>query len=448
MKMKKWLLPLVGLMVLLAVSCGGSDTETSTTGKNSSSPVVVKDTVEIDIFQFKVEIASQLESATKRYMEINPSVKINLTTVGGGDDYGAALRAQFASGQEPEIFNIGGPQDVQSWMGNLENLNDQPWVPSASAGTLDGVTIDGEVYGLPFAVEGYGFIYNKAIFDAAGIDATTITSFETLTSAVEVLDSKIKSGELKSQFPLLEAVFEFPAKETWVTGLHLSNAAMNHEFSSSLDAFSSKSVEFTYGDAMQALVDLQANYSSSANKKQMLNAVDYATQVDGGIAIERVAIIQQGNWVYGGVEAVDPDVAENLGMLPMPIKGGVENSIPIGVPMYWSVNSASTDAQKEAAKDFLNWLYNSEEGKSIVVNEFLFIPPLTNYDNLEPKDALGQAVKSYADAGNTTGWVFMGYPDAWGMDVLGNEIQRYLAGNQSWDSVMSKSQVKWESDRK
>ncbi len=438
MNMKKWLIPFIGIVALLVVSCGGSNESSSNT----------KDKVEIDIFQFKVEIASQLESATKRYMELNPNVKINLTTVGGGDDYGAALRAQFSSGQEPEIFNIGGPQDVQSWMGNLENLGDQPWVSSASAGTLDGVTVDGEVYGLPFAVEGYGFIYNKAIFEAAGIDASKITSFAALESAVKTLDVQISAGELASQFPLLEAVFEFPAKETWVTGLHLSNAVMNHEFKSSLDAFSSESVDFTYGDAMQALVDLQADFSSSSNKKQMLNAVDYATQVDGGIAIERVAIIQQGNWVYGGVEAVDSEVAANLGILPMPVKGGIENSIPIGVPMYWSVNSKSSDDQKAAAKDFLNWLYNSEEGKEIVVHEFLFIPPLTNYDNLEPKDSLGQAVKSYADAGNTTGWVFMGYPDAWGMDVLGNEIQKYLAGNQSWSSVLSNSRTKWESDRK
>ncbi len=428
----KWVLPLVvGMVAMLLVSCGKKEEK-----------------VEVDIFQFKVEIAAQLESAIDRYMELNPGVKINLTTVGGGDDYGASLRAQFASGEEPTIFNIGGPQDVESWMGELENLADQPWVEHASAGTLDGVTIDGKVYGLPFVIEGYGLIYNKAIFEAAGIDGASINDFVSLEAAVKSLDAKIKAGDLKEQFPRLEAVFEFPAKETWVTGLHLSSAILNHEFMSPLDAYAAKSVEFLYGDALKALVDLQSNYSSSANDKQKLNAVDYATQVDGGIAIERVAIIQQGNWAYGGVAGVDPQVADNLGILPLPVKGGTENSIPIGVPMYWSVNTGSEDAEKAAAKDFLNWLYNSDEGKSIIVDDFLFIPPLTNYAGLSPKDSLGQAVKSFADAGNTTGWVFMGYPDAWGMEVLGNEIQKYLAGDQNWDAVISNSQAKWEADRK
>ena len=45
----------------------------------------------------------------------HPNVDINIETVGGGNDYGAALRSKFQSGQEPTIFNIGGPQDVEDW---------------------------------------------------------------------------------------------------------------------------------------------------------------------------------------------------------------------------------------------------------------------------------------------------------------------------------------------
>ena len=52
-----------------------------------------KETVEVDIFQFKVEVAKALEEAAKVYEEEKGNVKINIQTVGGGDDYGAALRA-------------------------------------------------------------------------------------------------------------------------------------------------------------------------------------------------------------------------------------------------------------------------------------------------------------------------------------------------------------------
>ncbi len=443
---KKWVL-LVSMVLagLLVLACGGSDDSSSgsVSGQQGSS----EEQVEFDIFQYNVEIVMALEKAIDRYMELNPNIKINLTTVGGGEDYSTALRAQFQSGRAPEIFNIGGPQDVSSWREYLEDLSDQPWVPHASSGTLEGVTIDGEVYGLPFAIEGYGFMYNKRIFEAAGIDASKINSYDTLVSAVQTLDTKIQSGELRDQFPLLEAVFEFPVKETWVVGHHLVNAAMNHEFASSLDAYAAKSVQFTYGNAMKALVDIQADYTTSRNNKQSLNAVDYPTQVDGGIAIERVAMIQQGTWAYRGIAAVDQTVADNLGFLPMPVLGGKEDCIPIGVPMYWCVNAKSVDSEKVAAEEFLNWLYNSEEGKDVVVNGFHFIPPLTNYGDRELQSSLGQAVKEYADAGKTTSWVFMGFPENWGMDVLGNEVQKYLAGIQSWKDVEDNARTRWEEAR-
>lgn len=442
------ILSMVMVMVMavsLLAACASKEPEAAQAGP---APTQAAEKVELDIFQFKVEIAQQLDEAARAYEAEHPNVKVNIQTVGGGEDYGAALRAKFQSGSEPDIYNIGGPQDVQDWMSKLEDLSDQPWVPDAVSGVLSGVTVDGKIYGLPFAIEGYGFIYNKAIFEAAGIDASKIADYASLEAAVKDLDGKIKSGALKDKFPALEAVFDYPAKETWVTGLHTSNAVLNQEFGSSIDAFNAKSVEFKYGDALKALVDLQSDYSPFAKSKGKLNAVTYSRQVDEGLATERVAMIQQGNWIYGGVSGVDEEVAKNLDILPMPVKGVKEDCIPVGVPMYWSINKNSKDADKAAAKDFLNWLYTSDKGKDFVVNKFFFIPPFKGYDGFEPKDSLGQAVKRYADQGKTMTWVFMGYPTGWGMEVLGVEIQKYLAGEIKWEDVVNNSKAKWEESRK
>jgi len=433
------------LSTLLFTACGAQ--QSTNQGESQQQSGEEKEQVVVDIFQFKVEIAKELEEAAKAYEKENPNVKINIQTVGGGDDYGAALKAKFQSGNEPAIFNVGGPQDVEDWMSKLEDLSDQPWVEQALPGILSGVTVDGKIYALPFNIEGYGLVYNKNIFKDAGIDASKIVDYESLEAAVKTLDAKIKSGEMKDKYPLLEAVFEFPAKETWVTGLHTSNAVLGQEFESSIDAFNSDKVELKYADAYKKLVDLQANYSSNGDSKAKLNAVDYTTQVEEGLAIERVAIIQQGNWIYGGVKNVDENVAENLGILPMPVDGATEDSIPVGVPMHWAVNKNSDEKVKKAAKDFLNWLYTSETGKDYIVNKFFFIPPLKGFENFEPKDSLGRAVKEYAEKGKTIPWVFMGYPTAWGMDVLGNNVQKYLAGEYTWNQVIEDSKAKWEEMR-
>ncbi|MCG8540510.1 MAG: ABC transporter substrate-binding protein [Clostridia bacterium] len=399
--------------------------------------------VEVDIFQFKVEIAKELEDAAKEYEKENSNVKINIQTVGGGDDYGAALRARFQTGNEPDIFNVGGPQDIKDWMEKVEDLSDQPWVDLALDGMLSGATLEDKVYALPFNMEGYGFIYNKAIFKDAGIDASQIVDFTSLENAVKALDEKIKSGELKEKYPLLESVFEYAAKETWSTGLHTSNAVLSQEFDSAVVAFNSDKVEFQYGDALKAIIDLQADYSSSPDSKEKLNAVDYATQVDEGIAIERVAMVQQGNWVFGGVNDIDENVAQNLDILPLPVKGAKEDSIFVGIPMHWVVNKDNSDAERQASKDFLNWLYTSDKGKDYIVNKFFFIPPLKGYEELESKDPLGRAVNRYVSEGRVMPWVFMGYPTGWGMEVMGVEIQKYLAGNITWDEVISNSQARW-----
>lgn len=455
--MKKFLslLMVMALAVSMLAGCSSApeapaDQPAETPSETTEEPMddtSSDEMVEVDIFQFKVEIVEALEKAVELYEAENPNVKINLQTVGGGDDYGAALRAQFQSGNEPDIYNVGGPQDVSDWMGRLEDLSDAPWSDKVLDGVASGVTVDGAVYGLPYNIEGYGLAYNKAIFEAAGVDASSIDTFDEFEAALKTIKTKIESGELEDEFPLLEAPVSFAAAETWVTGLHASNGAFANEFESSLEAYDAENIEFKYADAYKAYLDLMADYSANADNKAKMNSVDYATQVDEGIAIERVAVIQQGNWIYGGVAGIDQNVADNLGFLPLPMKGVREDSIAIGVPMYWSINSGAPDADKAAAKDFLNWLYTSDEGKKLVVNEMFFIPPLSGYDDVQPADPLAQDIMMYANEGRTMPWVFMGYPTDWGMGILGEQVQKYYAGAATWEEVVETVKAKWNEMR-
>ncbi len=62
------------------------------------------------MFQFKVEIADQLGKLIEEYQKLNPACKIQLETVGGGADYGAALIAKFNSGDKPDILTMADSQ--------------------------------------------------------------------------------------------------------------------------------------------------------------------------------------------------------------------------------------------------------------------------------------------------------------------------------------------------
>ena len=424
------ILAIVLIMSVFLAACSSDGEEVS--GSDDSKEKVV-----VDIFQFKVEFKDQFEALAEQYEKLNKDVEINITSVGGGEDYGAALKSKFASGNEPAIYNVGGPQDVKDWQDKLADLSDTKSAAVALDGTHDGVTADGKVLGLPYNQEGYGFLYNKEVFEKAGINPEEITTYASLVEAVETLDSKKEELGIK-------AVFALPGKENWVTGLHLSNTFIAPEFDGNVvTAFESSKVDFKYGDAFKNVLDLQNKYSV-----QPTVSLDYSQQVEELFSLGNVAIIQQGNWVYGSIASIDQEFADNnVGILPIPVEGYKEDSIPVGIPMYWGINSNKDEKVITAAKDFLDWMYTSEEGKEAVLTEFKFIPAYEGYDLSKISDPLSKAVYEYATAGKTIGWTFMGYPTGWGENELGVNIQKYISGNAKWEEVVSDSKAAWEKNR-
>lgn len=429
---------------LTALGCAFTLTAGLLTGCGSSSSSS-SGNVKFTIFQFKVEAKTALEKAVKDYESTHKNVSITVQTVGGGQDYGAALKSKFSSGDEPAIYNIGGPQDVKDWKGKLEDLSKEPWVSKAYNGTLDEVKSGSKIYGLPFDMEGYGLIYNKNIFKKAGIDASTIKTYADLEKAVQTLDSKKKDLGLDS-------VFGTAGKETWIGGLHDSNVPLALELKDSVSAYNAKTINFTYADGFKKLVDIQNKYGYKPDgTDKSINSVDYSTQVEKLFSLNKVAMIEQGNWIYSTVAGIDKNVADNMGLLPLPIDGSdKQDCVPVGVPMYWAVNSDKDAATKKAAKDFLNWLYTSDKGKSLIINDFKFIPALKGYDaaNLQPVDPISKEINNYSKEGKTIPWVFMGYPTGWGQNKLGADLQKYTAGEITWDNLVKDAKDTWAASRK
>lgn len=400
--------------------------------QNSASPV------NLDIFQFKVEFKDAFDSAVEAYKKINPNVTVNVQTMGGGADYGAALKTKFNSGEEPAIFNVGGPSDVDAWKSKLADLSQSNSAKQALDGTLAAVSTDGKVYGLPYNIEGFGLIYNKEVFKKAGIDPASINSYAKLEEAVKTIDAKKK--ELG-----LEGVFALPAKETWVTGNHLSNAFIAAEFDGDIQKiYKAKTIEFKFADAMKKVLDLQNKYSV-----QPTISMDYSTQVEKLFSNGKVALIQQGNWAYPTIAGIDEEFAKNnIGMIPYPVPGYKEDCYNMGVPMYWAVNNGKSEEVKKAAVDFLDWLYTSDEGKKIVIEQFKFVPAYKGYSNDSVSDPLGKQLLTAANEGKTMNYIFQGYPDGWGMQKLGADMQLYLCGKLDWNKLIENGKRTWADARK
>lgn len=428
---RKKLLTMLGASAFVLAACGGGETaDTGEGGTGGTAGGNGGEEVTIQIMQGKVEFNSQFNELADLYMEENPNVTIEITSVGGGTDYLSQLTTKFSSGDEPEIFSISGPGELRQFQDSMSDMSDTESASAALEGTLEGITVDGEVLGVPYNLEGYGLIYNKRVFEEAGVNAEEISTFADLEQAVETIDSQKEDLGI-------EAVFALPGKETWVMTNHLGNTFLAPEYESALELSGSETIEFTRGDEYQNVLDLQANYSV-----QPVLSLDYSQQVEEYFSLEQVAIIQQGNWIYPTLEQMDPNFADNVGMMPIPVEGH-ENQLPVGVPNYWAVNSNSDEATVQASKDFLDWLNLSETGKEYVLNEFNFVPGYEGYDGSAIADPLSKVVFDYSQSGDTLPWVFPGFPAGWENESFGPNIQKYLDDVLTWDEALSQSQETW-----
>nr|WP_134699643.1 ABC transporter substrate-binding protein [Ammoniphilus sp. YIM 78166] len=411
--------------LVLTAACSSNE---STSGEKAGS-AEKNDKVIVDIFQGKVEIVDQLKALTDEYTKQHPHVVFNIETVGGGADGAAALKAKFASNKAPDIFTNEGYQAAQVWKAKFEDLSDQPWVQDAFEGTLDGMTIDGKLYGMPFNIEGYGFAYNKKLFEKAGIQELPKTFSE-----LEVTAEKLQAAGITP--------FSVGYGEWWVLANHGLSVPFSYQenpdqFIQGLNDGTGKIAGNEHFDNYFKLIDLTIKYG---NKNPI--TTDYNTQVTL-FATGEAAMIQQGNWIQPMLDKISPNM--EVGFIPLalsddPVKA---DKLMIDVPSNWVIHNGAPEADKQAAKDFLNWMVTSEEGKTAITKEFKYIPAFKTIEaKAEDIGPLGADLLKYSAEGKAYPWQFMKYPDGVGQE-FGASLQAYVAGKASKEDTMKALEASW-----
>ncbi|MDC3415819.1 extracellular solute-binding protein [Aquibacillus salsiterrae] len=423
------------LFVGLLVGCGSKDSnDTSSSGGDSEGGKSTEsnsegsddEVVTLNFFQFKVEIADQLQAMIDEYEKENPNVKIKLESVGGGADYGAALKAKFASGEEPDIFNNGGFKELELWKERLADLSDEPWVENVlPIGKVPMTDTDGKLYGMPVNLEGYGFVYNKDLFEQAGITEPPKTLSELKAAAQKLQDNGITP-------------FAAGYGEWWVIGQHLLNIPFAQQddpvaFIEGLYDGSETIVGNEKFEQFQEVIDTEIGFG---NENPI--TTDYNTQVTL-FASGETAMLQQGNWTENMIYEINPDI--NMAFLPIPLNDDADaDRLPVGVPNNWVLNKNSENLDE--AKAFLNWMVSSETGKRYITEEFAFIPA---FDNIEPTGlgALGQSILEYSKDDKTIPWTWFRWPDGANKEFAA-KIQEYAAGRIEYSEVLEQFQAIWD----
>ncbi|NOU92176.1 extracellular solute-binding protein [Paenibacillus sp. LMG 31456] len=431
---KLTIISLIAILVLSVLAgCAKTETAPSPGGTNAGGAAGGKN-VTLKMFQFKVEIAEPLAKLAAEYEKANPGVKIQIDTVGGGSDYGAALMAKFNSGDKPDIFNNGGFSDLDKWIEHLEDLSDQPWVKDMVTVAKEPMTKDGKLYGQPLNLEGYGFIYNKDLFTKAGITELP----KTLTQ----LDAAAQKLQASGVTPFVNGYAEW-----WVLGNHFVNLPFANQpdpnaFIDSLNKGTGKIAGNQAFENWVKLFDLQLKYG---NKNPL--QTDYKTQVTE-FATGKAAMTQQGNWTQLQITQTNPNI--KVGFLPMPISDDVAASdkLPVGVPNNWVINKNS--ANKDEAKKFLNWLVSSDIGKKYITEEFKFIPAFTNIPADEKiLGPLAADIIKYSKDNKTMSWNWFKFPGGEASSKkFAATMQAYVAKQKTKDQMFDEFQKTWDSLKK
>ncbi|SDX96064.1 raffinose/stachyose/melibiose transport system substrate-binding protein [Evansella caseinilytica] len=392
--------------------------------------------VTIELFNIKVETANQLHSLIEEYESENEHVKINVTTVGGGQDASSALQAKFSSRDEPAIFLLGGLSDVEKYSKYLLDVSDMASAKAAIDGTLQGATLAGTPYGIPLNIEGFGWMMNKDIFERAGVDPDSIDSYDTFVEAVETIDSQ------KEQLGI-DAVFAFSAMEDWVVS-QFSNHFTAPEFDNDVNvAYEAAELTFEYGDRMKAYTDLMNQYNY-----QPILSLDYSTSVEELFANDRAAMIHQGNWIVPSLNSIDETFTqEKLGILPLFTDSDDEGYISAGPSWFWGINKEKDDEVVEESKKFIDWMYTSEKGKERIVTDFQYVPAHEGYDADAITDPVSKEVYEMLLDGKGRIWAHNQYPDGFFSTALFPEFQKYLGERITWEEFEEAASEKFKEMR-
>ncbi len=444
------------LSVLLAASLFGTFfTACNRSDNNNPTGQSNEETATVRFLNFKPEVANVYNEIAKAYKEETGNTLIVETAASG--NYEQTLTAKMGTSEAPTLFQINGPKGYANWKDYCADLSDTELYKHLTDKSL-AITSDGKVYGIPYVVEGYGIIYNKAITDKYFALSTKATDYKSMDEikSFDALKAVVEDMQKNAEALGIEGVFASTSLKTgedWRWQTHLANIPVYYEFedkNADLTSDETKTVEFKYADNFKKIFDLYINNSVTDKKKLGSKIVDESM---AEFALGQCAMVQNGNWAWGQIDDVKGNVVESENVKYLPIYMGVDGEenqgLCIGTENFFAVNSKASDAEQKAAEDFMYWLFSSETGKEFVTDELELIAPFDTFTEDErPDDPLAQEVIKWMNNADVTTipWNFTVFPSATFKADFGAALLQYAQGTKSWDEVKTLFVERWKSE--
>jgi multiple sugar transport system substrate-binding protein len=318
-----------------------------------------------------------LQSAINQYEHLNPKIHITQTPVTND----AKILSAITGGNPPDIIDLGTSLQLGAWatqgaltpLGSYisaSKLNVDQYVPDA----LKPVTVNGQVYALPFMDFTTGLLYNKKLFAAAGLNPNKPpTTLEELTADAKKLTKQAPNGKITQlgfapNWPGPDQGQVCPLESYgWLFGGQWYNASTKKVTPDSPANVAALSWETDF--VKQYGAQNIANFISSSGA--------YLTASDP-FESGKLAMVFDGPWAIAFIKANVPNLTSSIGVAPFPA--------PAADPQNTGTSFIDTNPQvipkgaahPQQAFDFIKWLTTDSKLASSFANLVANLPQLKN----------------------------------------------------------------------
>ena len=338
--MRRRLLVLLAALGLLASACtGGDDNESATTGETATGPVTLTFWHGYSDYE-----ADWLNAALDTWNTEHPDIQIEPLFV-NNDKALQKLTVALQGGEPPDItYQYGSslPQvapapglvDLTAWT-QQPDVNWEDFIP----GARDAATFEGKVLGVPALVDNLAIVYNKTLFDEAGVEYPNADwTWDDLRSAAKAL-----TDPAQKVFG-----FSYPMDASEDSVWHYDPLLWQNGGSILTD--DNTQAAFNSPEGVEALDVLRGMAVDDESVFLDLQNSPYTGLFNSG----KIAMLETGPWDLGSF----PDVDYGVEILP----GFNGDHQTIAGPDMWTVfDNGSGRAQ--AALEFLQWLTDPEQIK-------------------------------------------------------------------------------------
>ena len=397
---------LLAAVSLLATACGsGGDGNGETDTDSAPAPEEVSGSLTWWDTSDPANEGPAFDELIKRFNEEYPDVTIDHQFVPFGEAQNKFKTAAQAGSGAPDILRA-----EVAWVPEFASLGYLYALDGTAAledsddyfeTPLSSNVFDGKTYGVPQVTDSLALLYNKELFEKAGIDSPPAT-WDEVADAAQKLESEAK----------VDGIFINP-------GGYFLLPFMYGEGGDLVDT-----------DAQEIVVNSDANVEGISKAAELVKtgAAVKPPAADGYSAMMtafnegKVAMIINGPWEVNNIRnAENFGGIENLGIAPVP--GGSETAgAPVGGHNY-VVWSGMSEEKADAAVAFINFM-NSAESQAFLAEELGLLPTRKSaYENdAVASNEVVSSFKSVVDAAVARPWIPEGGQFFAALDTMAVEV--------------------------